>query len=205
MMLGCIFLSLGSVQYNCAFPFLILNALMDAIARPLTQPTRFLAVALVGAGVLVAMGVQYLNARKSVLGALCVVGLLGEGFVFGGLGLTLPTTQMPTVSCDFSTEKGVLLWPYDAEDGELGISQLYQMQHGYPSVQTGIASWKLDGDRVFEKIRGAGFVSNTTGWNVRRLRDAGFDVVLVEKGVESPVDVSRAEDCGDVLLVRLQR
>jgi hypothetical protein len=200
-----ILLSLGSVQYGMAFPFLIFNALMDAVARPLTQPTRFLAVALIGFSVAVAIGGQVVSKKNKMLGWGCAVAILLEGIIWGGIGLRPPTTKLPTLSCAIANQGGVLIWPYDAKDGELSQSQLYQIQHGKPSVQTGIASWKLEGSRSFEKIRGAGFLPETKAWNERRLIDAGFDVVLVEKSQNVPVDLSRAVDCGDVMMVHLRK
>ena len=201
---GCL-LALGSVQYDLAFPFLLLNAVMDAVARPLTQPTRFLAVALVGLSVAAAIGLQRIHRKHPRLGTGIMVGLLLESAVFGGLGMQLPTTQTPVLTCSFGDERGVLLWPYDALDGEQSTSQLYQIQHGRPSPQTGIASWKLNGTRALEKIRGAGFTVGSVRVNERRLLDAGYDVVLVEVDQASPFESSRGEACGDVVRIQLER
>ena len=119
--------------------------------------------------------------------------------------MRLPTIDLPVVTCSFSKERGILLWPYDAVDGEQSTSQLYQIQHGRPSPQTGIASWKLNGERALEKIRGAGFTVGSVGVNERRLLDAGYDVVLVEVNQPSPFEVSRGEVCGEVIRISLER
>ncbi len=44
---GALLLAAGSVQGDVGLPFLYLNTALDLLARPLTQPVRFLAVALV--------------------------------------------------------------------------------------------------------------------------------------------------------------
>ena len=109
-------LSMGSIWGGFAMPFLGLNAIMDAIARPLTQPTRYLAVAIVAAAVLAGVWFSSLGAKRQWTVFFL---MLGEALLVGGLSLKLPTTELPQLSCQLP-EGGVLLWPGDAEDGEQG-------------------------------------------------------------------------------------
>ena len=202
LMLGliCLAVSMGSVQEGLALPFLFLNALMDAISRPLTQPTRFLVVTITCFSVCAAYGVWRISKVKPWLASLSVVMLLLDAFFLGGLSLKPPNTSIPTLTCDINTDGGVLIWPEDGRDGELGVSRLLQMQHEKPSVQIGIASWRLLEKRALADIRGAGFsMVAKPEWNEQRLQKIGFTSVLVEKnaGVGLPVYADRLDDCGD--------
>ena len=209
LMLTMAALSMGSIWGGFAMPFLGLNAIMDAIARPLTQPTRYLAVAIVAGAVLA--GVWFSSQSRSrqwVLASLMLV----ESLFFGGLSLKLPTTELPQLSCQLP-EGGVLLWPGDAEDGEQGRSQLFQMVHAQPSPQTGIASWKLADERVLGKLRGAGFSQQSTGLKTTKLIELGYRSVLLDRSAIAAEELQElvqrlrpgvaAEECGDGLLVPL--
>ena len=209
LMLTMAVLSMGSIWGGFAMPFLGLNAIMDAIARPLTQPTRYLAVAIVAGAVLA--GVWFSSQNRNRQWALVTLMLI-ESLFFGGLSLKLPTTELPQLSCQLP-EGGVLLWPGDAEDGEQGRSQLFQMVHAQPSPQTGIASWKLADDRVLGKLRGAGFGQQSTGLKTNKLIELGYRSVLLDRSAIAAEELQElvqrlrpgvvAEDCGDGLLVPL--
>ena len=161
MVLGIVgfVLSMGSLSFGFAFPFLFLNELMNVVARPLTQPTRYLVLALISLSILAAMGLSYLLREKSrsmVLVALFMV--VCDAFLFGSMSLNVPTTTMPQFSCSDQLNGPVLMWPADATDGEMGVSQLLQIRHGQASAHTGIASWALiDNKRVQTALRGSGF------------------------------------------------
>ena len=130
---------LGFSFHGLAGPFLFYNTLMDTIARPLTQPTRYLIICVIGFSLLVAVMAQ----RYPKWSYWFVVGILMESLLWGGLHLNLPETKLPQYSCSTEIDGPVLLWPWDAIDGEMSRSQLYQMVHKQASPHTGIASWAL--------------------------------------------------------------
>ena len=67
---------------------------MDVVARPLTQPSRFLSLAGIGLSISAALTFDYIRQRwrwrmaGPVLTVLCL-----DSFVWGGLSLELPRTQ----------------------------------------------------------------------------------------------------------------
>jgi hypothetical protein len=160
--LGSVMLALGSVSGIVPLPFLVLNDIMDAVARPLTQPTRFLCVAGVGLGVAAGLAVDAL-ARLPIpharWGAVAVLAL--DGLLLGGLGMALPLTQVPDAPCvrDLRGEEGaVLVWPGDASfwEGDLPRIWLFQLLHELPSANPGIASWALHGGRSRDALKTQG-------------------------------------------------
>ena len=178
-------LSLGSVNGGLAFPFLFLNALMDAVARPLTQPTRFLMLALIGFSVCAAIGGQWLAKRYPKAVWACWLVLLLDGFVGGGLSLRPPVSQLPSFTCSQSLSGPILIWPWDALDGEKSTSQRYQMIHQQPAAHTGIASWRLTDDkRIEQELRGIGFRRGTNRISTHRLYELGYRWVLLDKTAE---------------------
>ena len=209
--LGALALSLGSLVGPAAGPFLFYNALMDAVARPLTQPTRFLAVALVAASVPVGLGAHALADRfgKPVIYGL--IGILGvEALLLGGPSLELPTTSLPQVPCADELSSGaVLSWPHDALDGDDSMSRLLQISHGRPAAHRGIASWRLGDDTsVVRELRGAGWGFESGGRpkrpNKDRLMALGYRWALVETGTgEVPDGLGEAMVCGAYSLHRL--
>ncbi len=201
----CLVVSLGSIQGTLALPFLFLNGLMDAISRPLTQPTRFLVVTITCFSVCAAYGVWKISQRSSRLGIVMVIILLIDAVLFGGLSLKPPNTSMPSLSCHIEGGAGVLIWPEDGRNGELGTSRLLQIQHEKPSVQIGIASWRLLEKRALGDIRGAGFSLTEREWDEKQLIKIGFTSVFVEKRArELPISTSRLKDCGDLYWVSLE-
>ena len=139
----CVALAMGSVQQDFALPFLLFNDLMAKVARPLTQPSRLLVMALVSFGVCASWSLSMIAKRfGSKWSWILVSGMILDGLFFGGLGLRPPNTTMPNLDCEIPGNGGVLIWPDDRKDGELGSSRLFQMSHGHPTPQMGIASWK---------------------------------------------------------------
>ena len=153
-------LSMGSVMGDTPLPFGLLNALMDVVARPLTQPSRFLSLAGIGLSISAALTFDYIRQRwrwrmaGPVLTVLCL-----DSFVWGGLSLELPRTPVPHANCvaELAKEpKGlVVMWPEDASryEGDLGRTWLHQMLHEQPSVHPGIASWQLHNGRSRDVLR----------------------------------------------------
>ena len=140
----CLALSLGSLVYGVGGVFLYLNGVMSWIARPLTQPTRFLTVALVALSVLAGFGFDTLRQRFESHARWVGVGIAGAlllDFVWvGGGSLQLPTTPLPGGECVQSLEDpegAVMVWP-DAIDGAQGRSQLLQLLHERPAAHTGL-------------------------------------------------------------------
>ena len=180
-----VLLSLGSLTAGLAGPFLLLNALMDAVARPLTQPTRFLAIVIVGLSLGAAIATREVVARWGVrAGAAVLGGVLLDGLLLGGLSLRLPTTALPEADCLAELEPGgLLMWPWDAELAELSQSQLYQIVHGHPSPQTGIASWALSEEgRVYTPLRGSGWTTDPSRrrLNLTKMINLGYRWGVVE-------------------------
>ena len=205
--LSCVILAMGSEQSDFALPFLFFNDLMKKVARPLTQPTRLLVMSLVAFGVCVSWTVSQLATREK--GRMLAWGLSGlillEGILFGGLGLRPPTTVLSPVECEIPSTGGVLIWPEDRKDGELGLSRLLQMSHLHPTPQMGIASWKQADKTAMHALRGAGFSLGSTGWNEQKLSTLGFTHVLVtEREDLSFVRPERYQPCGDYELVELR-
>jgi len=220
-------LSLGSLYGQVAAPFLVLNALMDAVARPLTQPTRFLVLPVVGLSVCAGVGVTALRERLGTTGARLaplVVGLLlAESLAVGALSLALPLTPLPVLACadelvtragDTPREHGVLLWPWDAEDSEPGLAQLLQVSHGLPAAHRGIASWMLHEQSVTASLRTAGFANKPTPQRLKRglLRQQGYRWLVVDTAADPPGARwiatqlgSEPETCGDYMLYDLER
>ncbi len=220
-------LSVGSLLGQMAAPFLVLNGVMDAIARPLTQPTRFLILPVVGLAVCAGLGVTGLRARLGAAAGLAgpVMGglLLAESLWIGGLSLALPTTPLAPLPCaadlkqralDAPEEHGVLFWPWDAQDGEPGLAQLLQVRHGLPAPHRGIASWMLHEGPVIAELRTAGLANRPTPRRLKRglLRGLGYRWLLVDtasdpKGARWVARQLRAEPevCGELALYDLSR
>lgn len=213
MVLGLVALALsfGSLVGPAAGPFLFYNALMDAVARPLTQPTRFLAVVLVAASVPVGLGVHALVARFGKPAIYGVIGVLGiEAMVVGGPSLELPTTSLPAVPCASSLSAGaVLSWPHDALDGDDSASRLLQISHAQPAAHRGIASWRLGEDTsVVRELRRAGWGFDLGGRAQRpdgaRLARLGYRWALVTADAgELPDGLGDSTPCGAYSLHRL--
>ena len=176
--------------------FLALNTVMEAIARPLTQPARFLALSVVGLSVAAAFAVD----RHPRLWML----LAAEALVVGGGSLKLPTTTVPSGDCAALAgfEGGVLAWPTDARQGEPGKAQLLQMVHGLPSPHRGIASWRLHNGPVTEDLRFHGFAWPPTGApRVRHLRESGYRTIIAEAAEAGWVEDHLGApflDCGEL-------
>ena len=171
-------LSLGSIFHGLAGPFLFYNSMMDTIARPLTQPTRYLIVCVIGFSLLVALMAQ----RYPKWHYLFVAGILMESSLWGGLRLNLPETKLPQYSCSTEIDGPVLIWPSDAIDGEMSRSQLYQMIHKQPSPHTGIASWALSKKgRVVDVLRTNGYRLKTQRIRFSALAQMGYKWIIVER------------------------
>lgn len=175
-------LSLGSLFHGLAGPFLFYNTLMDTIARPLTQPTRYLIICVIGFSLLVAVMAQ----RYPKWSYWFVGGLLMESLLWGGLHLNLPEIKLPQYSCSTEIDGPVLLWPWDAIDGEMSRSQLYQMVHKQASPHTGIASWALSKKgRVTNVLRTNGYRLNTQRIRFSALAKLGYKWIIVEREIPS--------------------
>jgi len=161
--------------------FLALNALMDAVARPLTQPDRFLALAIVGLSVAAALGADRLRFPVWL-----VLGF--EASLWGGGALHLPTTAGPGGDCARldGFEGGVLVWPSDAAQGEPSSAQLLQMVHGLPSPHRGIASWRLHNGPITETLRFHGFAwpRSDRPPDHQTLYDQGYRTIISEEDHE---------------------
>jgi hypothetical protein len=189
---GGVWLAMGSFPGGLPGPFLYFNSAMDALLRPVTQPTRYLVAALVGAGVLSGMA----TARLGRLAPAAVGLLVLEAVTLGGLSLALPTTPLPDSPCIAAIPDapgGVLVWPWDGEPmvRDLPGLQLLQIAHGHPAAQPGIASWQLTGERTFVKLKDARFIPREEDGRLARadvdteaIAAMGFRWLLVDNSVE---------------------
>jgi hypothetical protein len=189
----CALIAMGSVIYGVAGPFLLLNTVMDAVARPLTQPRRFLIITQIGLGICAGFGLDGLRELAGRYGRALAAGLITlvslDALLLGGAALRMPSTRIPDAPCLASLpgtmNDGVLVWPWDAFDGDAGSSQLLQLAHERPSPQRGIASWALQGDPIQPKLRGLGWRRPGPGqllnadW--RSLNELGYRWVLVDE------------------------
>ena len=204
----CLLLSMGSVIGGWPGPFLFINHALDLLARPFTQPTRFLAVALVALAALAALGARSLSPRLQLAaGAL----LLGEALTVGGLSLRLPTLALPVAPCLASLpddEGGLVLFPADVGEGDAGPAQLLQLVHGRPAAHRGIASWRLHGERSTDRLRQAGLDPRQTGAvNGAALGRLGMRWLVVEGPVPARLSSLGAptDTCGAYTLFTLPR
>ncbi|MEC7987880.1 MAG: hypothetical protein VX278_22120 [Myxococcota bacterium] len=95
-----------------------------------------------------------------------------------------------------------MIWPWDGKDGEMGMSQLYQLMHGQPAAHTGIASWALDENkRTTERLRGSGFREGSRRIQIHRLRRLGYRWLISEE--EIPAIGEPVERCGSVVVYGL--
>ena len=102
--------------------------------------------------------------------------------MWGGLHLNLPKTKLPQYSCSTEIDGPVLIWPWDAIDGEMSRSQLYQMIHKQASPHTGIASWALSKKgRVTNVLRTNGYRLNTQRIRFSALKQLGYKWIIVER------------------------
>jgi hypothetical protein len=217
-------LAAGSSQADVGLPFLYLNHILDAVARPLTQPVRFLAVALVAVAVAAGHGAAALARHRWALpGVLALFAV--ESAALGAGSLRLPTTALPAAPClaelPVQADKlgipdgAALAWPWDARDGEASRSQLLQMVHGRAAAHRGIASWAHRGSSAQDALRGAGFRQDRPPGQrleVLPLRMLGFQWVFAETAAD-PAGVARLRQelggpvlqCGDVAVFSLGR
>ena len=177
LMLTMAVLSMGSIWGGFAMPFLGLNAIMDAIARPLTQPTRYLAVAIVAGAVLA--GVWFSSQNRKRQWALVTL-MLVESLFFGGLSLKLPTTGLlssaasfPRVGCCY----GLVMQKMESK----GEASSFKWCMLALLLRQASASWKLADDRVLGKLRGAGFSQQSTGLKTNKLIELGYRSVLLDR------------------------
>jgi hypothetical protein len=198
-------LAFGSTQYGAAGPFLGLNAIMDSVARPLTQPTRYLSLTLVGLSVSAALGAHALHRFRWTL-PVAAAALLADAVFVGGLSLKPPNTPLPVLTCTETYEGPILLWPWDAMDIDMSRSLLYQIVHGQPAAHTGIASWGLGGGRFINELRGSGFRDESTRLNKRKLYEMGYRWVFTEKNTSELLirqTLRPVEDCGGLVVYAL--
>ena len=176
-------LSLGSMVGPAAGPFLFLNALMDEVARPLTQPTRFLAVGVVALAVCAAVAAQAVQQRFGS-GALLALGavMLGDALLVGGPSLELPSLALPELGCEEALPEGaVLVWPADVLGRWSDEQQLLQLAHRRPAAHRGIASWRLEEPRIDQELRKLKASVQVKGrFDAAALGERGYRSVLVQ-------------------------
>ena len=197
----CFALALGSVHFGLSGLFLFLNGLMDSIARPLTQPTRFVLVLQLVLALHwpVPQSWRFKNTRGTPLPAGF---LLCDAFWVGGLGLGIPTTPLPEVDC--SVTGPVLLWPHDAQDGAQSQSQLYQLSHEQPSPHTAIASWATTGGPDDGCTEGRRFSSRQSACQSLEVDTGpGYRNIIVEGGAPAWGAEARLEACGSLQVLVL--
>ena len=169
---------------------------MSWIARPLTQPTRFLTVALVALAVLAGFGFDALRQRFAARARWVGTGLSGLLLLdfawVGGASLQLPTTPLPGGACVQALEApdgAVMVWPWDAIDGAQGRSQLLQIFHERPARTPALPVGGLikEGHKGTERwgLNPVG-ASGKSRFNVNHYQDRNFRYLIVELGAGDP-------------------
>ena len=183
---GCFIVSLGSMVGGFGTPFLYLNTLMAEVARPLTQPVRFLAVTQMALAVAAGFGVEALERLRGTAAVRFVLAALFlECLLLGSGSLRLPVTEMPQAFCLAELDPGaVVVLPWDAMDGEPSHAQMLQVEHGQPAVHPGIASWRQVDGSATEALRSMGI--QTAGARpeklaLGRLDQHGYRWVVVDE------------------------
>ena len=158
-------LATGSSWGGLAAPFAWFNSLCSLLIRPLTQPTRYLVVSMLGGAVLVGLLVERAAQKKELLGGALYVLLLLEALLLGGLSLRIPATLFPDQPCLKALNKqegGVLIWPWDGMDDvqkdSTLRSRILQLAHGRPGATIGTGSWPLIGEKF------PGYWLRNLGW-----------------------------------------
>ncbi|MEC8425170.1 MAG: hypothetical protein VX000_15400 [Myxococcota bacterium] len=186
---GCFVVSLGSQVGDLGTPFLYLNTVMAEVARPLTQPVRFLAVTQIAVAVAAGFGAEVLLARAGRSAGLAVGGaMLLECAFLGGGSLRMPVTALPEAACVEDLEPGaVLVWPWDARDGEPSVAQLLQLQHEQAAVHPGIASWRQLERSAIQRVRAMGVTDRGRSeepLQLGRLDQHGYRWIIVDEGAD---------------------
>ena len=184
-------LSTGSQWGDWPSVFGLLNSIAERLVRALTQPSRYLILAMVGGAGLLAGMVHQLEQKRARLAWALWGALLMDGLVWGGLALRLPAISLPERSCMSGVEQisgGVLVWPWDGSDDEDSRatlqSRLFQVVHRHPGATIGTGSWPLEGS-VFP-----GHVLRELGWrkalsdqgklDIQQLADWGYEAVIID-------------------------
>ncbi len=194
--LAAMVVALGSMVGPVGAPFLYLNSLMAAVARPLTQPVRFLAVVQVAVAVAAGLGLRAAVVRWGPRAAVVAAGaMLLETALLGGGRLRLPVTPLVDAPCLSALADGpVLVWPWDARDGEPSRAQILQLAHQQPAVHPGIASWRPLRASALERVRSMGISERAAGKGrpVERLRllKTGYVWLVVDEAAD-PVAAAR--------------
>ena len=190
LLLGLMF-SLGSDFGGFASPFALFNSVCSSWVRALTQPTRYMILAVLALAFLVGHATEKIQSIKPMFGVLCWSLILVEGLWIGGLSLRLPSTELPKGTCMSALSQedgGVLVWPWDGLDDEDFDATLYsrtfQMVHNRPAATIGTGSWPVVGE-VFpgEVLRRLGWKKALTGegeLDIQRLSSWGYRWVIVD-------------------------
>lgn len=171
--------------------FGLLNSAADRLVRALTQPSRYLVLAMLGFAGSIAIFVNWLEKKRGAM-AWAVWGiLLCDGLLFGGLSLRLPDMTLPNASCMSGLQNvdgGVLIWPWDGADDEDSRatlqSRLFQVVHRHPGATIGTGSWPLVGS-VFPGhfLRQLGWRKALSGrgeLDLQQLADWGYTAVVLD-------------------------
>ena len=184
-------LATGSEWGGVPSVFGLLNSIAERLVRALTQPSRYLILAMVGAAGLLAGLAHQLERRKPRWAWILWGGLLLDGLAFGGLSLRVPEITLPKKDCMVGLSElsgGVLVWPWDGSDDENSRatlqSRLFQVVHRHPGATIGTGSWPLEGT-VFP-----GHVLRELGWrkalsgqgklDIQQLADWGYEAVIID-------------------------
>ncbi len=191
--LAALLLALGSFPGG---PFVVLNGLMDAFLRPLTQPTRFLVLASIGLSVLAATGLEQTGQRLGPKALILIVFVAVDAFVLGGMSLRPPSQALPSSDCVTGLEGGVLIWPLDGRMDDPSLARMLQMHHQQPAPQRGIASWRLNGEDVHRSLQLHGFSDDpkfgTLTW--KPIQELGYqNLVVLPSGPKIPIALPTAQ------------
>jgi len=152
MAVGGVVLAVGSVPAGVDAgiygPFFYLNALLSLALPPLTQPVRFLPMAVGALAVAAGLGFDLLRARetKAVLGKVVMPLALLECVVLGAGRVTVHPIDTAALSCWSELPGDGAVHVVEGEflpDGRTVSTHalLMQLQHGRPVTTVGIGGW----------------------------------------------------------------
>lgn len=145
--------ALGSAPFSAdgpPGPYLFLNLALSAALPPLTQPARFVPIAVVFLAVAAAIGATRLAslwARTRLSWAPLFVLLLAEGLTLGGPAVDVPGTPTRALACFGQVDHGAVhavLPEIDPDTPKIRQDMLLQLYHQRPGTHRGIGGWARD-------------------------------------------------------------
>ena len=149
----CLLLAAGSFLGGLPGPFLLLNLLLEAALRPVTQPMRFLVFASGALAIAGGLGLASLTIGwRRVAGSVLVL----EALVLGGPATQIPITDTKQTACLSALTAGAVHLPHirpevtlrgqrplDGHEQHSTAAKRLQLSHGLPGTHQGIGGWTV--------------------------------------------------------------